>query len=407
VEGYQDGKTHNTTLSDISQFNLRRQGVVNAADFGAVGNLRYRDITYESVGIVSGADSSDGIQTALNKAGELVPSDVALEYEGRSICYIPPGRYAITRKLVVPPNVVLHSEGCLFNFLSNNDPIIQGSRHSHCSRIKVHANAKNGLVWGEQGNSQACASDLGHIEVWHVGVGYDSSKPPYQQLCGLRVHGLDFRIDRFWTKGGNVGLDIYQASDVLCNSAFLIGCSTGLRLESAEQVNVIARFDTCINAGIQLDNSTNVDIDGMAFVNSDGYGSPMQAGLIVGRYSGEKNRALKIKYFATSTGGYAAELQNCEDSEFEIGASNARLFSQRSGGGTATSHWNPTPTGALLAHDVGVNYYPTGNEGSPAAAIKYGNNLTGFINTRLSVSNGITQTEGTVAGSLTVNGRLR
>jgi hypothetical protein len=223
----------------------------------------------------------------------------------------------------------------------------------------------------------------------------------------LRVHGLDFRIDRFWCKGGNIGLDIYQASDVLCNSAFLIGCSTGLRLESAEQVDVLARCDTCIRTGVQIDNSTNARIDAMAFGNSDGYGSPMESGLVVGRHSGQKNKALKIKFWATSTGGYAAELDNCEDSEFEIGASNSRLFSQTSGQNTATSHWSPTATGGLLAHNVGTNYYPAGNEGTPGAAIRYGNNLTGFINTRLSVGSSITPTQGAIAGSLTVNGTIQ
>jgi hypothetical protein len=324
------------------------------------------------------------------------------------VCELPYGRYKITDTLKIPPNVLICFKGHLFNFLSDPfKPIIHGSRRSHCSLVRVHANARNGVIWGDYASGSApCDSMLGYIWVYHVGVNYDPNLQPYQQQCGLRLHGLNFALDRFEVKGGNIGLDLYGASDLLCPSVFLIGCATGLRLESAEQIilpSVV--LDTNINTGIQIDNSNDVWIHSNAFVNSDNYGSAMEVGVLIGRYSGpSNNHNINIDYTAQSTGGYGLEVSNTEDCKINLTLTNSRTFSQRSGNGTATSHWMPLNTdpnkGALKAHNIGINYHPYGNEGVSAAAIKYGPNCTGYLKIDLTKSANIASYEGQPYGKL-------
>jgi len=379
--------------------------VIYAADFGAGGDLVYSKPTYNTVTRVSGTDTTSKIQDALNVAGSKVPSDVNLDYEQCITVVVPSGKYFISSPLVVPPNVILDaSNAYLFNFLADPfTPVVQGSRHSHCTHISVHGNSKSGIAWGDQSaGGVRCDSRLESIYVEHAGVNYDSSRPGNQQKCGLRLSGLNFRLNRVEIKEANIGLDLYQASDVLCPSVFMIGCSTGIRLESCEQVILpLVALDTTIQTGIQIDNSNNVYMQANAFVNSDGYGTPMEYGVVVGRYSGMTNKNIVLDYIAQSTGGYALEVGKTEDCEFSIKATNSRTFSQTSGRGTANSHWNPLPSGALLAHDLGTRYFPYGNEGTPGSLIKYMEGSIGYLKIRLTRNKSIARIyEGTPYGVL-------
>ncbi len=383
--------------------------VIYAADLGVGGDLVYSTPTYNTVNRVSGTDVTAKIQAALNLAGSKVPSDVSLNYEQCITVVIPSGKYLTSSTLVVPPNVILDaSNAYFFNFLPDPyAPVVQGSRHSHCTHISAHGNNQSGIAWGDQSaGGVRCDSRMESIYVEHAGVGYDSSRPANQQKCGLRLSGLNFRLGRVEIKEANIGLDLYQASDVLCPTVFPIGCSTGIRLESCEQVILpLVALDTTIQTGIQLDNSNNCYIKASAFVNSDGYGTAMETGVAVGRYSGLLCKNIVIDYTAQSTGGYALEVGKTEDCEFSVRATNSRTFSQTSGGGTATSHWTPIASGsrqgALLAHNVGTNYHPFGNEGSNGSVIKYRGGSIGYLKIQLTRSKSIARAyEGSPYGDL-------
>lgn len=383
---------------------------VNAADFGAKGDLVTSHIDYQSERYVSGADDTAALQAALNFAGSLVSSDVTKEYEGNVVCYVPPGatgKYRITAQLVIPPNVVFHCEGFIFNFLSDpHQAMIKGDRHSHCRKLQCHANAKSGIEWGRPG-SDPCASNLESIVVWHVGVDFNPAEPTDRQKCGLRLFGLDFRIGHVWIKGGNMGIHGSGSSDVLAANLFLIGCANGLVINSAEQWSCPSIcIDTNITNGIIIDNSNNIELKARAFVNSDAYGTAMQYGVVVGRYTGAKlNSNIEIEFAGQSTGGYGLEIGKCEAFKGKFYLTNARTYSQTSGGGTATSHWAPTATGALLAHDIGRFYFL--NNGVPgesaAAAVKYTGNFAKWIDIEVILDDGIPLTEGTVYGTLRGN----
>lgn len=409
-------------ISDFSRELDTKQSsfIINAADYGAKGDLVYQETSYNTVAIVSGTDTTAKIQAALNAAGAMVPQDVNLPYEGAVRVVIPPGKYIIAgdKGLDIPSNVIFDSEGAVFfNFLNNDwEPIIKGRRHSHATKIKVHANKKTGIEWGDRtGGGVRCDSYIDAIWVEHAGVEYESTLPPNRQKCGLRIFGLWFRIGRIEIKEANIGLDVYQASDVLCPAVFLMGCSTACRMESAEQILFPSvALDTNISTGFQIDNSGNVLVTLTAFVNSDGYGTAMDTLLRIGQYSGTPCKDIYINAAAISIGGRMLSIANCMDSAFTLFASNARLFSQTSGNGQATSHWNTVNWasasgqvngGGLKAHDIGTNYQPYGNEGSPSAAIAYGANLSGFLKIDLLASAGINPAEGKQYGLLTVNGQ--
>jgi hypothetical protein len=392
--------------------------VINAGDYGAKGDLEYENVSYNQVRAISGTDTTASIQKALDVAGAMVPQDVNLDYEGAVRVVMPPGKYRVTKSLDIPSNVIFDCEHAVFfNFLSSDwEPVIKGRRHAHATIIKVHANKKSGVEWGDRNaGGVRCDSYIDAIWVEHAGVEYEASLDTSKQKCGLRLFGLWFRINRIEIKEANIGLDIFRASDVLCPSVFLMGCATACRLESAEQILFPSlALDTNIQLGIQIDNSNNVFMNVIAFVNSDGYGTPMDEILRVGAYSGSPCKDIHIFAAATSTGGRMLSIANCMDSSFKLFASNSRLFSQTSGNGQATSHWqakdwypnNSTQAigGGLKAHDMGVNYQPYGNEGSASAAIKYGPNLSKVIDIELLATPDINPVEGTVYGTLEING---
>lgn len=394
--------------------------VINAGDYGAVGDLVYRQTAHNTVAIVSGTDTTASIQAALNAARDMVSQDVNLPYEGAVRVVVPPGKYIIAgdKGLEVPSNVILDSaHAVFFNFLNNDwEPVIKGRRHAHATIIQVHGNKKSGIEWGDRNaGGVRCDSFIEGIRVQHCGVEYESTLPPNRQKCGLRLFGLWFSIDRIEVKEANIGLDIYQASDLLCPALFLMGCSTACRMESAEQIILpCVALDTNFNTGFQIDNSGNVFVNVTAFVNSDGYGSPMDTLLRIGQYSGTPCKDIYITAAAMSIGGRMLSIQNCMDSAFTLYASNARLFSQTSGNGQATSHWNAISWtsvsgevngGGLKAHDIGVNYQPYGNEGTPTALIKYGSGLSGFLDIGIHFSGNLTVSEGNRYGQLRINGQ--
>src|SRR5919199_883742 len=409
-KNYVMGDAFNAAIATLQNAISTKQSafIINASDYGARGDLVYREVTYNTVAIVSGTDTTDKLQAALNAAAALVPQDVNLSYEGSVRVIVPAGKYILTQTLTVPSNVVLDcKDAVFFNFLSNDWlPAIWGKRHSHATRIKLHANKKSGIWWGDpNAGGVRCDSYIDEVWVEHAGVEFESTLPPSQQKCGLRLFGLWFRINRIEVKEANLGLDIFKASDVLCPAVFLMGCGTALRLESAEQIILPAvAFDTNINTGIQIDNSGNAFIVVTAFTNSDGYGTGLNRLIDVGTWSGVPCKDIYIWAAAVSTGGQMLSVSNCIDSSFTLNASNARLFSQTSGQGKATSHWNPTATGGLLAHNLGTNYQPYGNEGTPIALVKYGSNLSGYLNVNLSCDSAIARVEGDPYGSLLING---
>lgn len=406
-------------IADFSREITTRQSsfVINAGDYGAKGDLVYRQTAHNTVAIVTGTDTTANIQAALDAAAALVPQDVNLPYEGSVRVVIPPGKYIISKTIVVPSNVILDcAHANFFNFQSNDwSPIIWGKRHSHATIINVHANKKSGIWWGDpNAGGVRCDSFIEAIRVQHAGVEYESTLPPRQQKCGLRLFGLWFSIDRIEVKEANIGLDIYQASDLLCPAVFLMGCSTACRMESAEQIVLpCVALDTNFNTGFQIDNSGNIFVTLTAFVNSDGWGTAMDCLLRVGQYSGTPCKDIYITAIAVSIGGRMLSVQNCQDSDFTLYASNARLFSQTSGNNQATSHWQAknwtsasgqVNAGALLAHNIGTNYQPYGNEGSPTGVVKYGGNLSGFLNVNLACDSAIARIEGQVYGNLLING---
>lgn len=375
---------------------------IYASDYDVKADLVYEDVAYNRIEKRFGQDPTANLQAALNDAGKMVPSDPNLYYEGNVRVVTPAGRIPLTSTLFIPPNVILDSEHSYFyNFLSDaHAPIIHGARRSHATYIAVHANAKNGVTFGDPAlGGVRCDSRIGFIYVEHAGVDYNAALPPNRQKCGLRVHGLDFKLERLEVKEANIGFDCYQASDVLVPTVFMIGCSVGVRLESCEQVILPSiALDTTIQTGVQIDNSNNNFLRLNSFVNSH-YGTPMECGVVVGRYSqagGNKNNV--VDYTGQSTGGYLLEVSNTEDCEFFLRGSNSRTFSQRFA--NATSHWQHSGNGELMAHDIGTNYHPYGNEGIPGAAIKYGRGHQGYLKIYLTRSSGIKPFEGNQYGSL-------
>lgn len=378
---------------------------LSASDFGVVGNLIYRETSTDTVEIVTGTDCTIQLQAALLQAHTIGAANAQGGYEGHVTLTIERGKYIISDTLVIPPYVELDCQGFLFNFIPDpNKPIVVGKALSHCRQIYVHANGKNGVRWGEAGQDNQ--SELGRLVIWHVGQALRSQSLPLDQLTGLLLQGRGLSFRSLRIQGGYYGLALTHASEVLGSQLEVTGAASGVAIATCEQIDLASvELKSVKTQGILINDSHHICIKASASVDSDHLGTPMKSGITVGSNSISLSTHLSIEYLAQSTGGWGLEIERAADCSFNLKLSNSRSFRQTSGNRTAVSHWVPvvarSGSGALLAHNLGI-LYDSDETSSPAAAIKYGELLSGYLDIHLTKSADISTEIGNQYGNLMV-----
>ena len=367
---------------------------LSASDFGAIGDLVYEPITEDTVMKITGTDSSIFIQEALDKAGEMA----ALASTPSNVSYvrviIERGQYLLQSPITIPPLVELDCQGLLFNFMSDPSiPLITGKAKSLCTQVYVHANGKSGIKWGELNTKNDC--DLGKIVVSHVGSARN----------GLLLQGENFISRSIWIDGGLNGIALDRVREFAGIQASVTRSINGIRVFKSELVAMVGvTLKNCRQNGVLMDESQHVFLRLDATVDSDHTGTPMSTGILIGSNSITPSSFLDISYRAQSTGGWGLSLDYVVDSKIDLQLSNSRSGRQTDGvslGSYASSHFSPNSNGSLLAHNIGVLYNPNGTS-TNVAAIRYGNNISGYLSINLLKTSGIASSVGVTYGKLSI-----
>lgn len=286
-------------------------GELNVKTYGAIGD-----------GVT---DDTSAIQAVIDAA-----SLAASSTQNRSIVtvVIPEGDFKITAQLVIKPHVNIRCEGILYNNLADNYTFcVWFKSGSHCEKIQVWGNGKNGVQFGvlaEYANMQ-----IGDVRLWNIGEVYVN---PAQYNRGVLITGYNFTIESIDCDGGNIGVDFNEASDVRLDKILGYSASTGCRITSACEHIFIGYMDidTPAYMGLQVDSSKDINIpNAVVFINDQVGTGALTSGYAIklGEFSGaSKLTGFCMNLRAINTGGTGVYLANIRNSNVTVQVQNDALF---------------------------------------------------------------------------------
>lgn len=310
-----------------------------------------------------GTDNSAAIQAAIT-AADAIASDIYLNPNTPSgqgvvrvtlpcdargdayLCY----SAALT---VSGKNVCIDADAMLINAVANSASdrtwLLTMPAGGQVNKLRLEAMGGMGVKIGTAStNSQTM---IGDMVVWTGGTNYNAGLTGQESQKCLEMIGYDFFINRLWTKGGNIGTHVNNASDVIANHIFAIGASTGVQLTSSEQSyfgNI--EIDTGSYIGVTIDGSRKIHANIHCHsVNATGLTKGVQIG---GFDTTNINRNLFLTVTGQRCGGTLLDVAYTEDSTIFLNASNAGLYS---GGGVAITtalNYGSGNAGALSIHAV-------------------------------------------------------
>ncbi len=217
--------------------------------------------------------------------------------------------YVLASAVTVPSGVMLDCAGMLANLTSSlTGPVVTFSPY----KADVHVEK---------------------LVLWHVGKSSGQ--------IGLNLLGYGFLLDLVWMKGGGVGINHNAGSDFFCNRAFIIGAHVGISMSQSNQVRYSGIIlDSCGEvgggySGVVLDNAcSDVHFEVQAF-EVTGITRSLDNVVLVGNGSTNKSVVLRMKILAEKTGGNVLNLNQAQDVEADVLASNTA--SNSSGGNNLTT----------------------------------------------------------------------
>ncbi|WP_337187587.1 hypothetical protein [Phenylobacterium sp.] len=321
-----------------------------------------------------GTDNASKINDAFTAAGNLVDSTAIDDNQplgnSRVTVVFPvdpdyPDRCCLfASQLSVPTNVGIDADVLMVstvgtannntNGQANRTWSIVGAPGAFIRNLRLDLCYGMGIKIGT--NATQSQTEIGCLEIWSGGGNYDGTKTPKSQI-GLQLLGNDYFVNRYWVKGSNIGLDLFQCNDVMMNHVFLIGCSSGVVLAGCEEIQCAnSQFDTCSYTAMQVDSSHGVRWNGHAFsINT----TSLTSGLHLGQNDGTNALRNFIGNFSFNrSGGDAVVIGNVTDCKLDLNLSNAGIFN---GSGAAITNAikfaTYTPTGQLLINaniDAGI-----------------------------------------------------
>lgn len=284
-----------------------------------------------------GTNYATEIQAALTAADALVPSTFSNASfptgRGRVTVVFPTDTtgdaYLFNSTLTATAGVTIDADATLISNVgtgaANRTWAMDLAAGVQIKNLVMYCMGGMGITLGDNGNNSS--SYLQNVQLWHVGTDSTASSQ-----IGLQFTGYDLHIGRYWIKGGNVGLDINQGSDVFWNQIELIGCSTGIRLANSENIRGKVTLDTNSFAGMIIDGCRNVQIQANAFAINATASTYV---VLQGEYDTTNiNRNIVLDITAHRTGGTVYKVSNSEDCVATINATNAAIYSA---GGTNIS----------------------------------------------------------------------
>lgn len=193
----------------------------------------------------------------------------------------------------------------------------------------------------------------------------------------LKMLGNEYQIGNLFVKECSVGVYHHAGSDFTCDSAFLIGCGTPIRMYTANQAHYSQVFlDSCGSSsiypslgGVAIDNGcSDIAFGSIQEFTLTGVSRTLSPVVNIGSLAGTANKDIKITALqVNNSGGTGLSMANAQDVDINMLLSNV-VFSS---GAT-----NPIVT-----------------------AVVYGSSLTNEIRVCGTYSSGITPSTGTQVGS--------
>ncbi|HXH26668.1 MAG TPA: hypothetical protein VNG90_02145 [Candidatus Acidoferrum sp.] len=159
--------------------------------------------------------------------------------------------------------------------------------------------------------------------------GANTSAYPIGPGVGLRLLGYHYEIGSLFIKVALLGVYHWAGSDCSVNSAYIVGCITGVRCNATNQLHYSSCFlDTCGGTnslgGVMIDNGcSNVAFGGLQAFQITGTSFALSPVVNIGPLSTtSKNTFINVKYQANNTGGTGLKIANAQDVVVEQTLSN-------------------------------------------------------------------------------------
>jgi hypothetical protein len=334
--------------------------------------------------LVYGTDDSAAIQNALNAASAFAEIDTGAGPNsplgmGKPRVVVPatlaPGSgYAVVSQLNIPGGVKWDNDGMLFSFLSDRyAPFMIFNPYTHILNLEIDCLFGTGVQLGTNGGTNA-AVHAERMILWHVGTSHEISGLLRSQ-DGIAMLGYDFPLGTVWMKGGRRGMYHNPGDDCIVAKAHLIGCLQGIYLNASNQVHYNkAILDTCGdtvsgNSGVILDAGCSMISFDVEVFEVTGSTKTLDNVVLIGNGSATKNTQVSGHITAQKTGGNVLSLQQAQDVEFTLLASNTASASSGGSNLTTAVVWG-TVAGSCRIH-AEMNGSITPYSGTPAGTYRY------------------------------------
>jgi hypothetical protein len=194
---------------------------------------------------------------------------------------------------------------------------------------------------------------------------------------GIKLQGYEFEINKLFIKECAVGVIHAQGSDFICDSAFLVGCGTPVRMYTSNQVKYSQIFlDSCgatsIYAslgGIAIDNGcSDINITVQEFTLT-GVSRTLSPIVNIGSLLGTVNKDMRINIQASNGGGTGLSIAYAQDVTVNMMLSNVDFSS-----GANNDFVTAVVYGASLTNEIRVDgTYSTGI--TPESGTKVGTHV--------------------------------
>jgi hypothetical protein len=239
-----------------------------------------------------------------------------------------PGEYHIRDRLIIRSGTMLlsNNKSILINDLSNiYDPFIQVQKYSDIPYLIANSNNKSGISVGESGNNNI---NIGYLKIYNTGNKYDRTpmKALVINVYNIIINSLDVFL-------GNMGLSLENSSDIRINEAQIVNCSTGIRMFNGNNINMNNfSIDSCYYRGLQIDSTENSYFKGTIWNNNIEYcDNNNEYGVLIGKYSNERNNIIKMDLRIIDTGKTAIDISNSSNLSIDTIISNNRSGNIRTG----------------------------------------------------------------------------
>ena len=233
---------------------------------------------------------------------------------------VPDGFFSIGQPVTVLEGITLDCDGYLVNKCGDIfSPCLSFGVGAFSNELQVEGNGNSGVFIGE--STTQVSTHFGNVRIQGCGLTYNSVMGMGQ--TALLMSGYNLTIGSLQIYQGNVGLSMYQASDVRIGRVIIIRSSTGLSMSACEQVGInYIDIDTPGYQAASIDSSQDIFMRGVLWINEQNYTGSANANtfLQIGKYtsSSNPNSALNLQLNLLNCGTEPVYVANTTESIINV-----------------------------------------------------------------------------------------